>query len=67
MKKRENREENFMKENSIIFKKYKIKTKLGEGAFGNVYMGSCIENNQLVAIKVEPKKIKNRGIFFIFS
>ena len=71
MKKRENREENFMKENSIIFKKYKIKTKLGEGAFGNVYMGSCIENNQLVAIKVEPKKIEKPLLeteaFFLYS
>ena len=50
-------EDTFIKENSIIFKKYRIKKKLGEGAFGNVYMGSCIENNELVAIKVEPKNI----------
>ena len=66
-----NREQNFIKENSIIFKKYKIKTKLGEGAFGDVYTGTCIENNELVAIKVEPRKIQKPLLeteaFFLYS
>ena len=51
------KEEQFIKENPTIFKKYKVKKKLGEGAFGEIYIGSSIENNELVAIKIEPKKI----------
>ena len=50
-------EEEFMKDNSSIFKKYKVKKKLGDGAFGVVFSGICIENNELVAIKVEPRKL----------
>ena len=66
-----NKEENFIKENSIIFKKYRVKKKLGEGAFGDVYMGSSIENNELVAIKVEQRKIAKPLLeteaFFLYS
>ena len=65
------KDQNFIKENSIIFKKYKIKSKLGEGAFGDVYKGSCIETNELVAIKVERKKILKPLLeteaFFLYS
>ena len=50
-------EDRFIKENPIVFKKYKVKKKLGEGAFGDVYLGQTIENNKYVAIKVEPRKI----------
>ena len=63
--------DNFIKENSIIFKKYKIKKKLGEGAFGDVYVGSFIETNELVAIKVEQRKIAKPLLeteaFFLYS
>ena len=63
--------EQFIKENSTLFKKYKVKKKLGEGAFGDVYMGSCIENNELVAIKVEQRKILKPLLeteaFFLYS
>ena len=65
------KEENFMKENLVIFKKYKIKKKLAEGAFGDIYKGVCIETNELVAIKVEPKnKVKpllETEAFFLYS
>ena len=65
------KDENFIKENSIIFKKYKIKKKLADGAFGDVYMGSCIENNEMVAIKVENRKIVKPLLeteaFFLYS
>ena len=47
----------WIKKNSIIFKKYRIKKKLRKGEFGDIYIGYHIENNELVAIKVEPKKI----------
>ena len=53
----EEEEDKFIKENPIIFKKYKVKKKLGEGAFGDVYLGQTISNNVYVAIKTEPRKI----------
>ena len=53
----EEEQDNFIKENPIIFKKYKVKKKLGEGAFGDVFLGQAINNNDYVAIKTEPRKI----------
>ena len=53
----EEEEDKFIKENPIIFKKYKVKKKLGEGAFGDVYLGQSISNNAYVAIKTELRKI----------
>ena len=53
----EEEEDKFIKENPIVFKKYKVKKKLGEGAFGDVYLGQIIENNAYVALKVEQRKI----------
>lgn len=47
----------FVKENPIIFKKYRIIGKIGEGAFGDVYRGETIDKKEQVAVKVEPKKI----------
>ena len=45
-KNKANNEDEFMKQNLILFKKYKIKNKLAEGAFGDVYIGSSIESNE---------------------
>ena len=56
-KDKNNNEDDFIKQNPTLFKKYKIKNKLAEGAFGDVYIGYSIESNEPVAIKVEPKKI----------
>ena len=53
----EEEEDKFIKENPVVFKKYKVKKKLGEGAFGDVYLGQTIENNSYVALKVEQRKI----------
>ena len=59
------------KEDKIIFKKYKLKNKIGKGAFGQVYRGICLENNELVAIKIEPRKIEKPYLeseaFFLYS
>ena len=71
MENENDKEARFIKENPTIFKKYKVKKKLGEGAFGDVYLGSSIENNELVAIKVEPRKIAKPLLeteaFFLYS
>ena len=53
----EDEDDRFIKDHPIIFKKYRVKKRIGEGAFGNVYLGQTISNNSLVAIKVEPRKI----------
>ena len=53
-------EDKFIKENPIIFKKYKVIKKLKEGAFGVVYLGKTIENNVYVALKVEKRKSLNQ-------
>ena len=64
-------EDKFIKENPVIFKKYRVKKKLAEGAFGEVYLGQATVNNEYVAIKVEPRK-KQRPVleseaFLLFS
>ena len=43
--------------NKILFKKYRILEKIGEGAFGLVYMGKFINSSEFVAIKFEPKNL----------
>ena len=50
-------EDKFIKENPIIFNKYKVIKKLKEGLFGVIYLGKTLENNVYVALKVEKRKI----------
>uniref|UniRef100_A0A6C0HT94 non-specific serine/threonine protein kinase n=1 Tax=viral metagenome TaxID=1070528 RepID=A0A6C0HT94_9ZZZZ len=48
--------ENIINEKTIIAKKYKIISKLGEGKFGLVFKAINIESNEIVAIKTEELK-----------
>ena len=48
----------FIRECPILFKKYKVKKKIGQGAFGAVFLGQRIIDNKYVAIKVEKRKIQ---------
>ncbi|KAI8638907.1 kinase-like domain-containing protein [Parasitella parasitica] len=41
---------------SIVGVHYQVGKKLGEGSFGVIYEGLNLSNNQLVAIKFEPRK-----------
>ena len=47
----------FMRECPILFKKYQVKKKIGQGAFGAVFLGQTIKDKQYVAIKIERRKI----------
>ena len=49
-------DEIFKKENPTVFKKYRVKKKIGEGAFGEVYLGQSIKDNEYVALKIELRK-----------
>ena len=51
--------EKYIKEHRILFKKYKILEKLGEGPFGDIYKGKRIEDGELVTIKFGKKDDKN--------
>ena len=44
--------------NKIIFKKYRINTRIGKGSFGFVYSGENIKDKTKVAIKLEDKTAK---------
>ena len=48
--------ENRINEKTIIAKKYKIISKLGEGKFGLVFKSINIDSNEIVAIKTEELK-----------
>ena len=47
----------FIKAHPILFKKYKIEKKIGQGSFGAVYLGHSISDNQQVAFKSEKRLI----------
>ena len=48
----------FKSETKILFKKYKIKSKISKLDFNDVYLGKNILDNELVAIKVEKKNVR---------
>ncbi len=50
-------------ENCVLNKKYKILSYKGRGAFGIVYKGINLNNNELVAIKSFPKNNINEEAF----
>ena len=49
------KEEEKIKEKQLIFGRYKLIKSLDEGAFGQVYLGLNIKNNEKVAIKLETR------------
>ena len=53
--------DNFLEENDIIFKKYKIIKRIGKGSFGVIYLVERIIDKKLFALKAE--KIKSRDNF----
>jgi serine/threonine protein kinase len=41
----------------IIFNKFQLVQKLGEGSFGKIYIAEHIQTHEQVALKMEPKEI----------
>ena len=41
----------------IIFNKYRLVQKLGEGSFGKIYIAEHVQTHERVALKMEPKEI----------
>ena len=59
---------NFQNEVPTFFKKFKVKKKIGQGAFGSVFAGKNLDDNKPVAIKVEKSNaprtsLKDEAIF----
>ncbi|MED6123913.1 Casein kinase 1-like protein 3 [Stylosanthes scabra] len=48
----------------IIGGKYKIGQKIGSGSFGEIHIGSHIENAELVVIKMENRKTKQPQLLY---
>ena len=49
-------EDNFIKENFIVYKEYKIILKIREKAIGNIYLEQVIENNAYTALNEGLRK-----------
>ena len=47
--------DSFLKENKVIFKKYKPLQKIGKGAFGKIYSTIRLEDKNVFAMKTERK------------
>ena len=56
----ENLVDDFLKENKIIFKKYKPIKLIGKGAFSNIYSTIKLEDKSVFAMKVQKKDSKNK-------
>ena len=56
----ENFEDDFLKQNEIIFKKYKPTKLIGKGAFSNIYSAIRLKDQSIFAMKVEKKEQKRK-------
>ena len=51
--------DSFLKENKIIFKKYKPIKEIGSGSFGKIYSTIRMEDKNVFAMKTEKKTSYN--------
>ena len=62
--------DSFLKENKVIFKKYKPLKIIGKGAFGKIYSTIRLEDKSIFAMKTERKnalkKILETEAYFLF-
>ena len=52
--------DSFLKENQIIFKKFKPLEKIGQGDFGNIYKVLRLSDESIFALKTEKKKCRTK-------
>jgi len=61
----------FLKENKIIFKKYKPIKRLDNGSFGNIYSVIRLKDKSVFAMKIEDKNIPNKSLeseaYYLFT
>ncbi|XP_023212637.1 casein kinase I-like [Centruroides sculpturatus] len=48
----------------IVGGKYKFIRKIGSGSFGHIFLGIDITNKERVAIKLEPREVKNPRLLY---
>lgn len=48
----------------LINGKYRLLSKLGSGSFGEIFTGLCVEDNEKVAIKLEPSKSRHPQLHY---
>ena len=70
-KKNKDLNDSFLKENKLIFKKYKPIKKLDYGSFGNIYSVVRLEDKNIFAMKTEKKYQKDEYLeseaFYLFT
>ena len=49
----------------ILAKKYRLGTKIGSGAFGDIYSGSVLSSGEPIAIKLEVRALPSVMLFLI--
>ena len=63
--------DSFISENNIIFKKYKPIKKIGNGAFGNIYLVINLKDKKYYALKSEKlnqnKKLLESEAYYLFT
>ena len=51
-------------EGVVICRKYRVTSLIGRGSFGEVYVGTDLETNEFVAIKMESLDAKNPQLYY---
>ena len=63
--------DSFLKENTIIFKKYKPIKIIGKGAFSKIYSTIRLEDKSVFAMKIEKKNLLRKSLeteaYFLFT
>ena len=52
--------DSFLKENKLIFKKYKPIKQIGKGSFGTIYLVTRLDDKKKLAMKTELTQVKDK-------
>ena len=63
--------DSFIKRQDLIFKKFKLINKIGQGSFGNIYLVKRIKDNNYFALKAEKKNLRQQVLeseaYYLFT